>query len=101
MTDQRQVLIILNPTAGRGRAAARIQPLLQELDAVHIPYDLVRTGSPGQAVVLAQESRSEGYRAVIAAGGDGTINEIINGLAVSLPDDQPVGPLAVLSNWLG
>ncbi len=95
MTGQGRVLVILNPAAGRGRAAKRIVPLLEALNSAGIAYDLEQTGSPGQAVVLANEGRDEQYRAIIAAGGDGTINEIINGLAISLPDDEAIGPIAV------
>lgn len=95
MKSPSKVLIVLNPIAGRGRAAKRIVPLLRAFDDASITYDLVKTGSQGQAVVLAHEGRTEGYSAVVAAGGDGTINEVINGLALSLPETHPIGPLAV------
>ncbi len=95
MLDEQRVLVVLNPTAGRGRAATRIKALQVAFDEAGIAYDLVQTGSPGQAVVLAHDSRREGYTAVVAAGGDGTINEVINGLAMSIPEGQPIGPLAV------
>ena len=55
----------------------------------------VQTGSPGQAVALAARGAQAGYAAIVAAGGDGTINEVINGVAAVTPDSQPLGPVAV------
>ena len=45
------------------------------------PFDLVETTGAGDAERLARDGRRLGYRAVVAAGGDGTIAEVITGLA--------------------
>ncbi len=71
--------VIVNPTAGRGNGARllpRLPALLQGLC-----YDLVKTEAPRHATILAASAAEEGYDGVVAVGGDGTIFEVINGLA--------------------
>lgn len=73
-------LIILNPAAGRG-AAARARPRLERLLRDHgLQFDLTCTERPGHATPLAYQAASAGCPLVVAAGGDGTVNEVINGL---------------------
>lgn len=74
--------IILNPEAGGLR---RRPGLVRSLEERH-RGSLVITEAPGHATELARRARSEGCRTVIAAGGDGTIHEVVNGL-VDLPPD--------------
>jgi len=69
--------IILNPCAG---SAEQMEALREAVDA-QLEATLYETDSAGHATALAAEALEEGYDLVIAAGGDGTINEIVNGLA--------------------
>lgn len=73
--------IIFNPHAGRGRAA-RLEPRLRAaLQHADLPFELVHTGGPGDAWRLAQAAATRGgYTAIVAAGGDGTMNEVANGM---------------------
>lgn len=72
-----KTLVILNPAA-RGERAARLR------DKLHALAGEVRlTGGPGDARAMAALAVEEGYGTVVAAGGDGTINEVVNGLAGS------------------
>ncbi len=74
------VKVILNPAAGRGYGA-RIEPTIRrQLEARGFGFDLVRTQGPGHATQLAREAVHDGYQTVVAAGGDGTTNEVVNGL---------------------
>lgn len=73
-------LIIVNPTAGRGAAARAIPAVTRMLEEYALSFDLVRTRAPWHAAELAQQAASSGYRVVVAMGGDGTSNEVINGL---------------------
>jgi YegS/Rv2252/BmrU family lipid kinase len=74
------VKLILNPAAGRGYGA-RVEPKLRQwLEAEGIDFDLVRTKGPWHAAELARHAAEDGFETVVGAGGDGTANEIINGL---------------------
>lgn len=83
--------VILNPAADKGRAARlrpRIEMLLQQAG---VDADLVLTAHPWHAADLAQQGAADGYDVIAAAGGDGTANEVLNGL-MALPQgpDRPV-----------
>jgi diacylglycerol kinase (ATP) len=72
--------IILNPMAryGTGR---RLRPRIErELDRLRVPFDLVVTEGPGHATELARQAIDEGITRVVAAGGDGTVHEVANGI---------------------
>jgi YegS/Rv2252/BmrU family lipid kinase len=72
--------IIANPAAGGGSGAKSIPRIEQILTARGLAYDLVSTGARGDAIELARQATIDGYAVVVAAGGDGTANEVINGL---------------------
>lgn len=70
-------LIIFNPNA-RSEKSRDLADVLREL----APEAVLRmTGAPGEARRLAAEAAREGFRVVAAAGGDGTVNEVANGIA--------------------
>jgi diacylglycerol kinase (ATP) len=72
--------IILNPTSGRGDGERAIPQIEQLLGERGLDFDLVRTERPWHAADLAQQAADAGYEVVVAAGGDGTANEVLNGL---------------------
>lgn len=72
-------LVILNPAAGRGRARREWPPLAARLRALGFEYELAETGAPGEAGLLAERAARD-CEVVVAAGGDGTVNEVVNGL---------------------
>jgi len=83
------IKVILNPAAGRGYGA-RAEPKLRRcLEAEGLSFDLVRTTGPWHAADLAEQAARDRFQTIIAAGGDGTVNEIINGLMAAAGD----GPL--------
>ncbi len=72
--------IILNPYSNRwgaGKQAERVRSILQ---ALQYDFELVQTQAPNEAITLAREAVLAGFDPVVAAGGDGTINEVVNGL---------------------
>lgn len=75
-----QFLAVVNPAAGGGRGKKLVGPALERLRAGGISVDVRETSGPGQAVQIARDAWSRGYRKFIAVGGDGTSCEIINGL---------------------
>lgn len=82
-TPFHNALLIHNPNAGSGGNARR--RLLDEarhiLSANGIQADLAETTGPGHATEIARQAASQGRQLVIACGGDGTLNEVVNGLA--------------------
>ena len=68
--------VIFNPVA-KGEKAERFR---QKLETVGAAYTLKNTAAPGDARRLAAEAVQAGFDVVIAAGGDGTLNEILNGI---------------------
>ncbi|MCF8479902.1 MAG: diacylglycerol kinase family lipid kinase [Rhodospirillum sp.] len=78
----RRVMVIANPAAGtlKGR---RLNKALLALEREGCWVSLRETTKPGDATLIAREARRESLDVVVAAGGDGTINEVANGLAGS------------------
>jgi YegS/Rv2252/BmrU family lipid kinase len=77
-----RVKVILNPWADRGRGIQQ-KELIEKLGQQHGGLDLVVTQRPRHAQELALQAADEGYDVIVAAGGDGTIHEVINGLFTS------------------
>jgi diacylglycerol kinase (ATP) len=72
--------IILNPTAGKGNGL-KVRPTIENiLTKYGLEYDIDVTGYPEHATELAYKAAENGYDVVVAAGGDGTANEVLNGL---------------------
>ncbi len=90
-----KVKVILNPYANRWKAQQRNDELKSALNIADFAYDLVFTEAPQHGIELAKTAVFEKYDAVIAAGGDGTINEVINGLLQTAGGGDPL-PLAIL-----
>lgn len=86
-----RVCVIFNPVA-RGERARRFR---RHLDEVGTRSTLKLTGGPGDARRLAAEAIDEGFQTVVAAGGDGTVNEVLNGFG-DIRDGFERARLAVL-----
>lgn len=75
-----KTLVILNPISGNG-AGKRLWPHIDS--ALHrggLEFDLVRTTAPREAIAIAEKAKQDGRDLLIAIGGDGTVNEVANGL---------------------
>lgn len=75
-----KVKIILNTYGGRLSGQAKISQVEQALQECGVNYHLQPTQNSGHAIELARQAALEGWPVVVAAGGDGTINEVVNGL---------------------
>lgn len=77
MSADRRIYLIYNPTAGRGRTAAKVEGLREKLG--ERAY-LAPTEGPGHAERLAKEAVQRGWARIGVAGGDGVVHEAANGL---------------------
>ncbi|HEV2011987.1 MAG TPA: diacylglycerol kinase family protein [Candidatus Limnocylindria bacterium] len=73
-------IAILNPEAGHGKGRALATTLAKTFRDAGMRIEVLVTPAPAEAARLAAEASDDGYATVIAAGGDGTANEIANGL---------------------
>jgi diacylglycerol kinase (ATP) len=92
----RNALLIHNPNAGNGGSGRR--QMLDEARRIFsfagIEAELTETRGPGDATEMAHRASAEGRQLVIACGGDGTLNEVVNGLATQQNGHRV--PLALL-----
>lgn len=73
-------LVLFNPTANRGNMAAHRAVISNCLAQKHVEY--IETSGPGEARERARQAAKDG-RAIIVVGGDGTVNEVVNGILTS------------------
>ncbi len=105
---RRRFLVIYNPIAG-ARRASRLRAVVEALTGRFGAEVTVRpTAGRGDAEAMARAVTPGGFDAVVVAGGDGTINEAINGLSAPGPREAgvplglvPLGTANVLANELG
>lgn len=71
--------MVVNPKAGSGRGA-RDWPEIKQLLEKHFVFDYVFTKKRHHAIDIIKDAVNKGYRKFISVGGDGTLNEIVNGL---------------------
>jgi diacylglycerol kinase (ATP) len=93
-----EVVFVVNPASGNG-SAGKTWTRTRELAVGHgLEGDALVTEGPGHAVELARRAAENGAGLVVAVGGDGTINEIVNGLMAA---GRPEIELAVLPRGTG
>ena len=76
----RQALIIVNPVAGKGKALAVKDKLLNELDKAKILYEIVISSYEGEIEKISLNVDIAKFTEIIALGGDGTVVEVLNGI---------------------
>jgi diacylglycerol kinase (ATP) len=77
---KKRVRFIINPYSGVRKRLNLETLIAQELDATQFQFDIVYTEYAGHAIELAQEAALEGLDIVFAVGGDGSVNEVAQGL---------------------
>jgi len=92
-------LVILNPAA-HGERARRRRARVEELAGGCLVH---ATSRRGDAEKLARRAATDGYETIVAAGGDGTVNEVVNGIAESkaVLGLLPIGTMNVFATELG
>ncbi len=89
MKKQKRVLLIYNPHACSGKSITHLPDILEYFKRSGVHVDVHETNGPDEASAIAAKARTK-YGLVVAAGGDGTINEVINGMVGGKNSKQPL-----------
>jgi diacylglycerol kinase family enzyme len=90
-----KTVFIVNPKSANGATERNWTRINQEIArGFTANYDVRFTGRQGHATSLASEAIKDGYELIVALGGDGTINEVVNGFFYK---DKPLNPDAALA----
>jgi YegS/Rv2252/BmrU family lipid kinase len=79
--DSERYLVLLNPKAAGGQPAVLRRRIAGAMGAQKVPFDIVEADGPEDALGVVRRAAAAGYKAVVAAGGDGTIALALRGTA--------------------
>ncbi|MCY1723556.1 diacylglycerol kinase family lipid kinase [Prolixibacteraceae bacterium Z1-6] len=104
-THQTKWTLLLNPHAGGGRGKRDLDQIEKLLQSQGFLYSLIISEYPKHAIQLAKHAVENGCRHLIVAGGDGTLNEVVNGVflqKVISPEQVLVGmiPVGTGNDWI-
>lgn len=101
-TRGRRVLIVYNPTSG-WRRVGKLDAVVKRLRQLGCIVEVRPTAGPSDATRIAREGVAEGFDVIVAAGGDGTINEVANAIPASGPPlgIVPLGTANILAWEIG
>ncbi|MCO6451548.1 MAG: diacylglycerol kinase family lipid kinase [Caldilineales bacterium] len=85
-------LVIINPYSNRGDGRHQLDLALQALSSSGMEFEIALTEYRGHAIKLAEEAARNGAAMVIAAGGDGTVNEVVNGIMQANGHHDDIAP---------
>ncbi|MEW5720070.1 MAG: diacylglycerol kinase family protein, partial [Chloroflexota bacterium] len=91
-----KTLVILNPISGHGNGEKTWEQIATALRDGGLDFDLARTTAPRAAVKIAEDAKRGGYETLISVGGDGTVNEIVNGM-MRASNAEATGTLGIIS----
>jgi diacylglycerol kinase (ATP) len=86
--------VVMNPASAGGRTLRRWPATLRALRTAGIEFEVYRTTEPGDATHAVRAALTSGCRTVVVVGGDGTLNEVVNGFFAEA--GTPIGGDAVL-----
>ncbi|MBS3873649.1 MAG: diacylglycerol kinase family lipid kinase [Firmicutes bacterium] len=78
-----RIALIVNRSAGHGQCGRKYTHVAEYFKSAGLDFTPLFTEGPGHATALAKQAVHDGYEAVVSMGGDGTLNEVVNGLAGS------------------
>jgi YegS/Rv2252/BmrU family lipid kinase len=84
------MFIIVNPVSGNGKTGQRWAGIEERLRIEGARFEVEFTHEPGHATALARDAAAAGHKTIVSVGGDGTLNEVVNGLIVDGRADPDV-----------
>jgi diacylglycerol kinase (ATP) len=91
-----KTLVILNPVSGHGNGEKAWKQIEAALHKGRLDFDLAHTTAPRAAVTIAETAKCGGYETLISVGGDGTVNEVVNGM-MRASNGEATGTLGIVS----
>lgn len=103
-TNEKEWLVIVNPNAGNGKGKKDWDKIAALLKKEGLPFTVRFTERKGHAILFTQEGITTGFRKIITVGGDGTLNEVVNGVfsTASCPTNDislALIPLGTGNDW--
>jgi len=86
--NKKRWLFIVNSTAGRGKTGKMLSELITALNDLSFDYEIEVTKAPLHAIEITRRYVKNGFRKIVAVGGDGTVNEVVNGIMKSRKADE-------------
>jgi len=83
-----QTTLIVNPQANKGRSRNLLPKIAAALNQLGVPFEVEETQRRGHATELAYRAAARGVERVVAVGGDGTCNEVVNGILAATETGQ-------------
>lgn len=96
MAESNKVMFVVNPFSGAGKTRKKWQAVEHKLRQQGYGFDVSFTQSPLHAIQITREALQKGYDHIIAVGGDGTINEVLNGFYSPLTEEKCQAAFSVL-----
>lgn len=102
---QNKWFVILNPHAGSGKGKKDQDEIIQKLSKAEFQFELATSDYPKHIIQLTMDAISRGFRKLIIAGGDGSLNEAVNGIfqqTACPPEEVTVGviPVGTGNDWI-
>ena len=88
--------VILNPYSARWRAKERFPEAELALKKSGVEFEVAVSEKKGHSVELAEQAVKDGFSPIIAAGGDGTIGDVVHGMAKAVPEGEALPPFGVI-----
>lgn len=103
--QQKKWFVIFNPHAGSGRGKQDQARIIKKLNKSKFSYQLAVSEFPKHTIELTIQAITDGYRSLIVVGGDGTLNEAVNGIflqKVCSPEEVAIGiiPVGTGNDWI-
>jgi YegS/Rv2252/BmrU family lipid kinase len=89
------IKLIANPIAGRGKGGKVLPQVREALSRAGLEFSEALTTKPLEAIDLARQAAEEGYKLVVAMGGDGTSHEVANGILSSGNSEVALGLIPI------
>lgn len=93
--------VIYNPKAGTRKVQKRWKEIKAYMDSKGVSYDYVQSEGFGSVERLAGILANNGYRTIVIVGGDGALNDAINGIMLSNAEDKENIAIGIIPNGIG